>query len=170
MLEKKLVRAAIVSLVAVLPVLVVAQHPVAKAQDAATLRTKVDAIQRHAESNSRQARDTVLSEAEVNAYLAFDGKAHLPTGLTDPYIEILDGGRLSATAVIDLDLVRDQRKSRGWLDPLAYLSGTVGVVVAGTFDARDGAARFILDTARLGGVPIPKNLVQELVTFYSRTE
>ena len=42
--------------------------------------------------------------------------------------------------------------------------------MAGTLDARDGQARFDLETAKLGGVPIPKRIVQELVTFYSRTE
>jgi len=31
-------------------------------------------------------------------------------------------------------------------------------------------ARFALETAKVGGVPVPKMVVQELVTFYSRTE
>ena len=43
------------------------------------------------------------------------------------------------------------------------------VAVSGRLTASDGLARFALDRATVGGVTVPKMLVQELVTFYSRT-
>jgi hypothetical protein len=136
--------------------------------DAARLRVKVDAITRHAAA-LQGPLTTVITEQEVNAYLAYDAGPQIPVGLTQPYIAILGDGRLSGTATVDLDAVRDHQKPRGWLDPLAYLSGHLQVAVSGTLRTADGYARFGLEAARLGGVPIPKAVVQELLSYYSRS-
>lgn len=136
--------------------------------DAARLREKVDAITRHVSSAFRGPLTTIITEQELNAYFTYDAGSRIPTGLAGPYIAILGEGRLSGTATIDLDAVRAQQKPRHWLDPLAYLSGRLPVAVSGTLTATAGYARFGLETARLGGVPIPKAVVQQLLTFYSR--
>jgi hypothetical protein len=44
------------------------------------------------------------------------------------------------------------------------------VAVVGRLQATEGQARFFLQSANVGGVPVPKVVVQELVTFYSKTE
>jgi hypothetical protein len=113
---------------------------------------------------------TRLTEQEVNAYLAFDAKQYLPAGLTEPRVTVLPDLTLSGTATVDLDAVRQQRQSRGWLDPLSYLGGKVPVAVIGRLDATGGLVRFALGSAKVGGVPVPKMVIQELVTFYTRTE
>lgn len=159
----------VAGLAAVPLVLAAQQHGVTR-EDAARLRDKVDAITRHAASVSGASLVTQVTEQEVNAYLAFDAGEQLPAGLTEPRISILGEGRLVGTAVVDLDAVRQQRKSRGWLDPLNYLGGRVGISVAGTLNASGGLARFDLDSAKLAGVSVPKVVVQELVTYYSRSE
>ncbi len=112
---------------------------------------------------------TRVSEQEVNAYLVYDGQEHLPTGLTDPRITVLPDLSLSGTATVDLDAVKQQRKSRGWLDPLNYLGGKLPVSLVGRLEASDGLARFALQSAKVGGVPVPKMVVQELVSHYSKT-
>jgi hypothetical protein len=138
--------------------------------DADRFRAKVDAITRFAEKPAAKSLVTRITETELNAYLAFDAPPQLPTGLTEPRITVLPSLDLSGTALVDLDAVRKQRQSRGWLDPLNYLSGTLAVAVVGRLEATQGQARFALQAANVGGVPVPKVIVQELVSFFSKTD
>ena len=112
---------------------------------------------------------TLVTEREINSYLAFEAGSQVPVGVTEPRITIHGDSRVSGTAVVDLDAVRRQRKATGWLDPMSYLTGRVPVFVAGTLTASNHVARFNLETARISGVPVPKALLQELLTYYSRT-
>jgi hypothetical protein len=138
--------------------------------DADRFMAKVDAITRFAAKPQATPLVTRITEAELNAYLTYDATPQLPAGLTEPRITVLPNLDLSGTAVVDLDAVRKQRQSRGWLDPLNYLGGTLTVAVVGRLQATEGQARFFLQSANVGGVPVPKVVVQELVTFYSKTE
>jgi hypothetical protein len=138
-------------------------------EDAARLRLKVEAIERNGEARRPTSLVTRLTEREVNAYLAYDVREQLPPGLTEPRITVLADLKLSGTATIDLDAIRRQRQARGWLDPLNYLGGKVPVALSGSLTASGGLARFAFDKATVGGVPVPKIIVQELVTFYSKT-
>ncbi len=137
--------------------------------DATRLRAKVEAIERNGQARRPAPLVTRVTEREVNAYLAFDARDQLPAGLTGPRIRILPDRSLSGIATIDLDAVRRQQKTRGWLDPLNYLGGKVEVAVAGRLSSADGLARFALDRASVSGVTIPKFVVQELLSYYSRT-
>ena len=138
-------------------------------EDAARLRVKVEAIERNGLAPRPAALVTRVTEREVNAYLAFDAKSELPAGFADPRITVLPDLKLSGTATIDLDAVRKERQSRSWLDPLNYLGGKVAVAVSGRLTSSKGLARFALDRASVAGITVPKMLVQELVTFYTRT-
>jgi hypothetical protein len=138
--------------------------------DSTRLLQKVDTITRNGERSRPAPLVTTVTEREVNAYLAFDARPHLPAGLSDPHIAVLPDGSLAGTAVVDLDAVRAQRQSRGWLDPLNFLSGKLPVSLTGRLEATNGVARFSLDTAKISGVTVPKIVVQELVGYYSRTE
>jgi hypothetical protein len=144
--------------------------------DAARLREKVAAIEQHAAVASNgptprlsASKSTVVSEREVNSYLAFDAGAQIPVGITGPRVTILDDRRLAATALVDLDAVRANHKSTGWLDPVNYVSGRLPVVVSGRLETVEGVARFDLESASVSNIPIPKTLVQEIVSYYSRT-
>jgi hypothetical protein len=138
--------------------------------DADRFRAKVDAITRFAEKPASTPLVTRITEAELNAYLAYDAQRQLPAGLAEPRITVLPSLDLSGTALVDLDAVRKQRQSRGWLDPLNYLSGTLAVAVVGRLEATQGQARFALQSASIGGVTVPKMIVQELVSFFSKTD
>ena len=70
--------------------------------------------------------------------------------------------------VVDLDAVRTQKK-RAWSDPLAYLTGRLPVSAQGTLTTTNGVGRFVLESAEISGVTIPKSLLQELLTYYSKT-
>jgi hypothetical protein len=111
---------------------------------------------------------TTLTDREVNAYFKVYGPAFLPGGVVDPQLAIEEGGRVRAKSLVDLDKVR-AAKPRGWLDPLAYVGGSVEVTAAGTLKTADGRGQFALEAATLGGVTVPKSLIQELVSYYSRS-
>jgi len=155
-------------LAAVVPVHTARQA--ASRDDASRLRAKIEAITRNAEVSPPAPLVTTVTEREVNAYLAYDAPEKLPVGVTGPRVTVLPDLNLSGTATVDLDAIRQQRPSHGWLDPLNYFSGKVPVAVTGRLDATGGLARFSLESAKVGGVPVPKVVVQELVTFYSKTE
>jgi 16S rRNA U1498 N3-methylase RsmE len=63
-------------------------------RDAATLKQKVATITAHAERATRQARRTTVTETEVNSYLEFEAREQLPTGVVEPSVSILGGGRV----------------------------------------------------------------------------
>lgn len=115
---------------------------------------------------SRTTQHTSFTEREVNAYLKFYGE--LPAGVVDPQIFISEQGRLRARATVDLDAVR-KSQPRGWTDPLSYVSGALEIRAAGTLKTTEGTGVFTLESATLAGVPIPKTLLQEIVSYYTRT-
>ena len=115
------------------------------------------------------ARSTLISDAEVNAYLKFLAGSQVPVGIADPMLHAMGSGRVAGSAVVDLDAVRTQKK-RAWTDPLGYLMGKLPVTAAGTLTTQEGVGRFQLESAEISGVTIPKSLLQELLSYYSKTK
>ena len=149
--------------------------PVGARQDAARadadrMSKKVQAILARAEAPAAQAKPvtTTFTESELNAYLRLDPTVGLPVGLKHPTLTLLDGGRVDSKALVDLDMVRVSEK-RGWLDPLAYVTGIVEVRTIGTFRGSNGKGVYVYESASLGGMPIPKSILAELVAFYTRS-
>jgi hypothetical protein len=79
-------------------------------------------------------------------------------------------GRLTGRAVVDLDVIREKKSSGGLLDPTTYLTGRLPVTAAGILHTRDGSVRFELQSATVGGIPIPKSFLQEIVSHYTRSQ
>jgi hypothetical protein len=141
----------------------------ASKRDAEMLRQKVATINAHAERPNPQGRRTTITENEVNSYLVYDAHQQLPAGVVEPSVTILGTGRLSGRAVVDLDAVRKAKASASILDPTNYLTGRLPVTATGTLTTNKGMGRFQLESATVGGVPVPKILLQEIVSYYSRT-
>lgn len=141
----------------------------ASKRDADLLRQKVATITAHAERPSKQGRRTTITENEVNSYLVYDAREQLPAGVVEPSVTILGTGRLAARAVVDLDAVRKAKASASILDPTNYLTGRLPVTATGVLTTNNGMGRFQLEGATVGGVPVPKILLQEIVSYYSRT-
>ena len=112
---------------------------------------------------------TTVTENELNAYLTYDAPQQLPAGVIEPSVNILGPGRISGRAVVDLDAVRKQRTSTGLFDPTNYLRGRLPVTATGTLSTNNGVGQFQLESASVGGIPIPKVFLQEIVSYYSRT-
>ena len=114
------------------------------------------------------ARITPISDGEVNSYLRFLAGKQVPVGIADPILHAAGDGRVTGRAVVDLDAVRTQKK-RTWSDPLAYLSGHLPVSAQGTLTTTNGVGRFNLESADISGVTVPKSLMQDLLTYYSKS-
>jgi hypothetical protein len=131
---------------------------------------KLARIVQQGESRSERERPTTVTESEVNSYLHYKAGDQLPVGVTDPSIGIAGQGRLNGRAVVDLDAVRRKKGSGSLFDPMSYLTGRLPVTASGILTTADGKGRFELETAAISGIPIPKTLLQEIVSYYTRTD
>jgi len=111
---------------------------------------------------------TTFTDREANAYVEYYGSTFLPSGIAKPQVAIGDNGSVTAHAVVDLDAVRLARE-RSLFDPLAFLTGSVEVVAAGSVAGTDGFGIIRFQSATVGGVTVPKSVAQELLRFYTRT-
>jgi hypothetical protein len=139
-------------------------------RDAQTMKQKVAAIAAHGERPTKQGQRTTVTESEVNSYLTYELGDGLPTGVVQPSVSALGTGRVSGRAVVDLDAVRKAGGNSGGLfDLRSYLTGQVPVTATGVLRTSNGRARLELQSASVGGVPVPKLLLQEIVAYYSKT-
>ncbi len=138
-------------------------------QDAAQLRQKIASITQYAAGRAGAPRRTTITEQELNAYLAYDANGDLPAGVVDPTVTIEGTGRVSGRAVVDLDAVRRQRNPTSALDPMSYLTGRLPLTLTGILKTGNGMGQFALESATIGGVPVPKPVLQQIVSYYSRS-
>lgn len=159
-------------IVPALVLLLAAAAPAAAPQNirqADSMRAKlVQIVARGEGCPCRQRLSTTVTEGEVNGYLRHHAAGDLPDGVVDPHVTIIGDGRVAGRATVDLDRVRTSRE-RGWLDPAAYLTGRLPVTATGILHTKDGVARFELQTATVGGMTVPKVVLQELLSYYSAT-
>ncbi|HXW08721.1 MAG TPA: hypothetical protein VD833_26055 [Vicinamibacterales bacterium] len=121
-----------------------------------------------ARSAAAPRQTTPLTDTEVNAFLRHHAKSQIPVGIVEPTLSALGEGRVGGRALVDLDAVRTQ-KQRGWMDPLAYLTGRLPVTARGRLHTEDGVGRFELESAEISGISVPKSVLQELLAHYSRS-
>lgn len=134
------------------------------------LARKIEEIAKNGSGDSVRPKRTPMTETEVNSYLNFNLKEKIPPGLTNPHIDMLGNGGLAGRVFVDLDEFKRQRGSGGVLDPLNYISGRVPLTARGVLRTKEGKGQFQLISAEIHRIPIPKPLLQELVTFFSRTQ
>jgi hypothetical protein len=137
--------------------------------DADALQTKLLQIATNGLAQKPVSRNTPVTEREVNAFLRAHASESLPQGVIDPLVTILADGHLTARAMVDLDEVRNS-KERGTFSPWTILRGRVPVEASGLLRTENGVGAFTLDSATVGGVPVPKSVLQELVAYYSKSE
>jgi hypothetical protein len=144
-----------------------AAEPVSR-RDAARLQAKLDRITKNSGTRGKVAA-TPITESEVNSYLQYELGDRMPPGVTEPWVSILDNSRVSGRATVDLARVGQGRKSGGMFDPFTLLSGSVPLAVNGTLKTKDGVGSFALESASLSGVPVPAWMLQEIVSYYSKS-
>ena len=143
-------------------------------QSAEEFSQKMALIQRQGEAATAQnvgARRTRLTEDELNSWFMYRAQPVLPAGVSQPQVTIVGEGQLAGQATIDLDAVAKRRSSgAGAFDPLSLIGGKVPVSVSGILHTRDGKARFEVQRAEMSGVPVPVTVLQEVLTYYSRSD
>ena len=163
-------RTALYILVAgLLSVTVFAADPVSR-QDAARLQAKLDRIAKGGLTGGKTAATTPVTETEINSYLQYELADRIPPGVTDPWLSILEEGRLSGRATVDLARVGESRKSGGMLDPFSLLTGSLPLTVNGVLRTKNGVGTFTVESASISSVPVPVWMVQEIVSYYSKSE
>lgn len=166
-------RSAVVLIGALLGLVPIAAQGRLSKEDAARFQSKLTRIVAFGNTAARSARaaqpQTIpVTDAEVNSYLRYLAADQIPVGIVEPVLNALGDGRVGGKAIVDLDAVRKQ-KQRGWLDPMGYLTGRLPVTAAGRLTTKDGKGQFQLESADISGVTVPKAVLQELVSYYSRT-
>ena len=146
-----------------------AADPVTR-RDAARLQAKLDKITKGPAAAGKAPATTAITETEVNSYLQFELKDRIPEGVTDPWVSILENGRLAGKATVDLARVGKSRKSGGMLDPFNFLSGSLPLAVNGVLKTKNGIANFAVESASISSVPVPVWMLQEIVSYYSKSE
>lgn len=145
------------------------QHADAFAKKVAIISQQGTLSQQGIGARTAAARRTPVSETELNSWFAYRSRPLLPVGMTEPQITIVGDGKVNGSATVDLDAVGRSRRTGALLDPWSLLGGRLPVTVSGVLRTQNGQGRFELQQAAVSGVPIPKSVLQELVSHYSRT-
>lgn len=152
-----------------LAVTVFAADPVSR-RDAARLQAKLDRIAKGSLTGGKTFATTPITETEINSYLRYELGDRIPPGVTDPWLSILEEGKLSGRATVDLARVGESRKSGGMLDPFNLLTGSLPLTVNGVLRTKNGVGTFAVESASISSVPVPVWMVQEIVSYYSKSE
>ena len=136
------------------------------ASPADRMHQKLESIVRFGAIPRLETQSTTIEEGEVNAYLQTYLREEIPPGITSPTLRILGDNRLSATATLDLDAMNASRPASDGFDPIRVLRGSLQAKVSGRLVTENGSGRFELESAELGGVPLPRALVSQLVSSY----
>jgi hypothetical protein len=137
-------------------------------QEADAFQRKIDAIQRQgtAAQSRPGLRRTPVSENELNSWFAYRAQSLLPRGVADPRITIVGNGKVMGTVLVDLGAVSNGSS----VNPFSYFGGRVPVNLTGVLHTQNGEGRFDLESSDISGVPVPKPLIQQVLSYYSKTE
>jgi hypothetical protein len=145
-----------------------AADPVTR-RDAARLQAKLDKITKNGSAKRAVAGRTAISEAELNSYLRYELGDRIPAGVKDPWVSILDENRVTGRAVVDLSQVAQSKKSGAMLDPWNLVGGSLPLEVDGVLRTKNGIGTFGVQSVSLSGVPVPSWMLQEIVSYYSKS-
>ena len=153
-----------------LPALIPLEAATLSRQSADEFDQKIALIQRQGDiADVAGTRRTSFTEDELNSWLLYRAPPLLPDALGEPQVTIIGEGRLAGQAVVDLDVVGTKRSAGSRFNPLRLIGGRVAITVTGILHASEGIGRFEVQTAQMSGIPVPVSVLQELVTYYSRT-
>ena len=150
---------------ALLALLVTAEAVNTSRPQADSFAKKLAIIKQHAADAPKSGRRTTVTEGELNSWFVYRAPALLPAGVKAPQVTAVGNGKMLGVVTVDLD---DIAKSRSGLWKL--LGGTMPISLSGVLRTKDGRGTFDLQSAEVSGVPVPKFLVQEIVTHYTRAE
>jgi hypothetical protein len=132
------------------------------APEVSTFEKKVQHLESNAKAKHPDPTPTILTEPEVNAYLASD-QIKLPAGVESVKLQALPG-IINGTAHVDFDRVRAGTHSSNPL--LSIFTGVHEVAVATHSHGAGGQGYVHVDSVSLDGVEVPNFLLQLFVEKY----
>jgi len=154
-----------VSCIAILAFLATAEAVNTSRPQADSFAKKLAIIKQHAAESPKSSRRTTVTEGELNSWFVYRAPALLPVGVKDPRVTVVGNGKLVGLVTVDLDDV-GKSKSGAW----NVLGGRVPISLSGVLRTKDGRGQFDLQSADISGVPVPRFLVQEILSHYTRDE
>ncbi len=130
--------------------------------DAAALVRKLDRIEANGKSRRPDQSPTILTEQEVNAYLASD-QIQLPAGVQSVKLQA-ESGIITGTAHVDFDRIREGAHSTNPL--LSIFSGVHEVLVATHSRGEGGQGYVHVDSVSLDGIEVPNFVLELFVEKY----
>lgn len=125
-------------------------------RDLASAERKIARIEANGRSPHPDRAPTVISEAEVNAYLASDN-VRLPAGVQSVKLEGEDGV-ITGNARIDFDRIREGAHSSNPL--LSVFSGIHDVVVVAHAHGTGGRGQVHVDSVSIDNIQVPRFVLQ----------
>ncbi len=138
-------------------------------QQADAFERKLEQIADNGTAGRPAPRRTAILESEVNSWFAYRADSLLPEGVSQPTLTLVGGGKVAGQVTVDLDVVGRRRSTGGVFDPWNLLGGRLPISVSGIVHAHEGQGRFELEQAEVAGIPVPKTLIQEVLSYYSRS-
>ena len=151
--------------IAILAFLATAEAVNTSRPQADSFAKKLAIIKQHAAESPKSSRRTTVTEGELNSWFVYRAPALLPVGVKDPRVTVVGNGKLVGVVTVDLDDV-GKSKSGAW----NVLGGRVPISLSGVLRTKDGRGQFDLQSADISGVPLPRFLVQEILSHYTRDE
>jgi len=133
-----------------------------EAREVSKPQRKIQHIEANARSPHPDPTPTILTEQEVNAYLASD-QIQLPAGVQSVKLEG-HPGIINGTARVDFDRVREGAHSSNPL--LSIFSGIHEVAVATHAHGANGQGYVHVDSVSLDGIEVPNFALQLFVEKY----
>lgn len=133
-----------------------------KSASASTMQQKINRIEANGRSPHPSQTPTVLTEQEVNTYLA-SGDLVMPAGVEAVKLHA-SPGVIDGTAKIDFDKVRETAHSSNPL--LSIFSGLHDVEVATHSYGEHGKGHVHVDSVSLDGVEVPRFVLELFVEKY----
>ena len=164
-----LARVAILTACLIVPAFAIDAAATLSRQQSDAFARKLALITRHADAPPKSEVRTPFTEGEVNSWFVYRSQRLLPAGVAPPSVAIIGGGKVKGDVVLDLEAFGKRRGSGGTFDPWRLLGGRVPVTVTGVLHTKDGEGKFDMQAAEIAGIPVPKAMVQELLSYYSRT-
>lgn len=129
---------------------------------AASLQVKLDHIERNGAKERPDQTPTVMSEEEINDYLA-SGRVQLPEGVKKVRLQG-QSGKVDAFLTVDFDKIRASHQSSNPL--LGLFSGTHDVTVESDAFGRGGQGKVHVKTVSIDGMEVPHIALEYFVDKY----
>lgn len=134
-----------------------AAHPLAS-----SMQAKLNYIEQNGHKARPDQRPTVLTEDEINAYVA-SGRVQLPKGVNKVRLQGTSG-EVTAFLTVDFDKIREGQESSNPL--MGLFSGVHDVTVNANAAGSGGQGRVHVNTVSLDGTEIPHMALQFFVDKY----